>query len=94
MHKEAYDILAEFEKRVLPYALNTPGTRRFVGEHYRELAIQFYESGDMSRAVSSLENLLRLGPPLENSEDIHALIDKWKSGTTPEEVDSVGSIMP
>ena len=93
MHKEAYDILAEFEKRVLPYALNTPGTRRFVGEHYRELAIQFYESGDMSRAVSSLENLLRLGPPLENSEDIHVLIDKWKSGTTPREADSVGSIM-
>jgi tetratricopeptide (TPR) repeat protein len=93
MHKEAYDILAEFEKRVLPYALNTPGTRRFVGEHYRALAVYFYESGDMSRAVSSLENLLRLGPPLENSEDIHALIDKWKSGTTPKEVDSVGSIM-
>ena len=92
MHEEAYDVLAEFEKRVLPYALNTPGTGRFVAEHYRELALKFYESGDITRAVSSLENLLRLGPPLENSEDIHRLIDQWKLGAPPRDVDSLGSV--
>ena len=92
MHKEAYDVLAEVEKRVPPYALDFPETWQPVGQHYRELALYFYESGDMSRAVSALENLLRLGPPIENPEDIHAIIDRWKWGTTPKEADSVGSI--
>ena len=92
MHEEAYDVLAEVEKRVPPYALDFPETWQPVGQHYRELALYFYESGDMSRAVSSLENLLRLGPPIENPEDIHAIIDRWKWGITPKEADSVESI--
>ncbi len=92
MHEEAYDVLAEVEKRVPPYALDFPETWQLVGQHYRELALYFYESGDVTRAVSALENLLRLGPPIENPEDIHAIIDRWKSGTTPREVDSVGSL--
>ena len=92
MHEEAYDVLSEVEKRVPPYALDFPETWQLVGQHYRELALYFYESGDVTRAVSALENLLRLGPPIENPEDIHAIIDRWKSGTTPREVDSVGSI--
>ena len=94
MHEEAYDVLAEVEKRVPPYALDFPETWQLVGQHYRELALYFYESGDVTRAVSALENLLRLGPPIENPEDIHAIIDRWKWGTTPREADSVGSIMP
>ncbi len=94
MHEEAYDVLAEVEKRVPPYALDFPETWQPVGQHYRELALYFYESGDVTRAVSALENLLRLGPPIENPEDIHAIIDRWKWGTTPREADSVGSIMP
>ena len=92
MHEEAYDVLAEVEKRVPPYALDFPETWQLVGQHYRELALYFYESGDVTRAVSALENLLRLGPPIENPEDIHAIIDRWKWGTTPKEADSVGSI--
>ncbi len=92
MHEEAYDVLAEVEKRVPPYALDFPETWQPVGQHYRELALYFYESGDVTRAVSALENLLRLGPPIENPEDIHAIIDRWKWGTTPKEADSVGSI--
>lgn len=94
MHEEAYDVLAELEKRVPPYALDFPETWQLVGQHYRDIALHFYESGDVTRAVSSLENLLRLGPPLENPEDIHAIIDTWKRGTMPREADSVGSIMP
>ena len=94
MHEEAYDVLAEVEKRVPPYALDFPETWQLVGQHYRELALYFYESGDVTRAVSALENLLRLGPPIENPEDIHAIIDRWKWGTTPREADSVGSVMP
>ncbi len=94
MYEEAYDVLTEVEKRVPPYALDFPETWQLVGQHYRELALYFYESGDVTRAVSALENLLRLGPPIENPEDIHAIIDRWKSGTTPREVDSVGSAMP
>lgn len=78
MHEEAYDVLVEVEKRVPPYALDFPETWQFVGEHYRALALYFYESGDITRAVSSLENLLRLGPRLENPEDIRRLIDRWK----------------
>ena len=92
MHEEAYDVLAEVEKRVPPYALDFPETWQLVGQHYRELALYFYESGDVTRAVSALENLLRLGPPIENPEDIHAIIDRWKSGTTPREVDSMKSL--
>ena len=93
MHEEAYEVLMEVEKRVPPYALDFPETWQLVGAHYRELALYFYESGDATRAVSSLENLLRLGPPLENSEDIHRLIDQWKLRTTPRDVDSVGSVV-
>ncbi len=94
MHEEAYDVLVEVEKRVPPYALDFPETWQFVGEHYRALALYFYESGDITRAVSSLENLLRLGPRLENPEDIRRLIDRWKSGIVPEETDSMKSVMP
>ena len=94
MHEEAYDVLVEVEKRVPPYALDFPETWQFVGEHYRALALYFYESGDITRAVYSLENLLRLGPRLENPEDIHRLIDRWKSGIVPEETDSMKSVMP
>ena len=94
MHEKAYDVLVELEKRMPSYVLDSPATKQFAGEHYRELALYFYESGDMARAVSSLENLLRLGPPLENPEDIRTLIDRWKSGITPREADSVGSAMP
>ena len=90
MHREAYDVLLEVEKRVPPYALDFPETWQLVGTHYHALAIHFYESGDITRAVSSLENLLRLGPPLENPEDIRRLIDRWKLGTMPREADSVG----
>lgn len=94
MHEEAYDVLVEVEKRVPPYALDFPETWQFVGEHYRALALYFYESGDITRAVSSLENLLRLGPRLENPEDIRRLIDRWKSEIVPEETDSMKSVMP
>ncbi len=94
MHEEAYDVLVEVEKRVPPYALDFPETWQFVGEHYRALALYFYESGDITRAVSSLENLLRLGPRLENPEDIRRLIDRWKSEIVPEETDSIKSVMP
>ena len=94
MHKEAYDVLAELEKRMPSDVLDSPETRQFVGKYYRDLALYFYESGDVTRAVSSLENLLRLGPPLENSEDIHRLIDQWKLETPPKDVDSVGSVVP
>lgn len=94
MHEEAYDVLVEVEQRVPPYALDFPETWQFVGEHYRALALYFYESGDITRAVSSLENLLRLGPRLENPEDIRRLIDRWKSGIVPEETDSMKSVMP
>lgn len=93
MHEEAYDVLAELEKRVPPYALDFPETWQLVGQHYRALALYFYESGDVTRAVSALENLLRLGPPIENPEDIHAIIDTWKKGTMSRDVDSVGSMM-
>ena len=93
MHREAYDVLLEVEKRVPPYALDFPETWQLVGTHYHALAIHFYESGDITRAVSSLENLLRLGPPLENPEDIRRLIDRWKLGTMPREADSVGSVV-
>ncbi len=92
MHREAYDVLLEVEKRVPPYALDFPETWQLVGTHYHALAIYFYESGDITRAVSSLENLLRLGPPLENPEDIRRLIDRWKLGTPPREADSMGSV--
>ena len=90
MYSEAYEVLMEVEKRVPPYALDFPETWQLVGAHYRDIALYFYESGDATRAVSALENLLRLGPPIENPEDIHAIIEKWKSGTTPRDVDSVG----
>jgi len=90
MHTEAYDVLVEVEKRVPPYALDFPETWQLVGEHYRALALFFYESGDRVRAVSALENFLRLGPPIENPEDIRRLIDRWKLGTMPREADSVG----
>ncbi len=92
MHREAYDVLVEVEKRVPPYALDFPETWQLVGQHYRDLALYFYESGDVTHAVSALENFLRLGPPIENPEDVHAIIDRWKLGTTPREVDSVGSV--
>ena len=94
MHEEAYDVLAELEKRVPPYALDFPETWQLVGQHYRDIALYFYESGDITRAVSSLENLLRLGPRLENPEDIRRVIDGWKSGIVPEEPDSMKSVMP
>ena len=94
MHREAYEVLMEVEKRVPPYALDFPETWQLVGAHYRDIALYFYESGDVTRAVSALENLLRLGPPIENPEDIHAIIDQWKLGTTPRDVDSVGSAVP
>ena len=93
MHQEAYEVLVGVEKRVPPYALDFPETWQLVGAHYHALAIHFYESGDITRAVSSLENLLRLGPPLENPEDIRRLIDRWKQGTPPREADSVGSVV-
>ncbi len=83
-YKDAYDILIDLEKLVPPYALDIPETWQLVGRHYRDLAIYFAESGDIPLAVSSLENLLRLGPPMGNPEDIHELIDQWKSRTTPE----------
>ena len=92
MHREAYDVLVEVEKRVPPYALDFPETWQLVGQHYRDLALYFYESGDVTRAVSALENFLRLGPPIENPEDVHAIIDTWKRGTMPRGVDSVGSV--
>lgn len=92
MHREAYEVLVEVEKRVPPYALDFPETWQLVGQHYRDLALYFYESGDVTRAVSALENFLRLGPPIENPEDVHAIINTWKRGTTPRGVDSVGSI--
>lgn len=91
MHREAYEVLMEVEKRVPPYALDFPETWQLVGAHYRDIALYFYESGDVTRAVSALENLLRLGPPIENPEDIHAIIEQWKRGATPRDVDSVGS---
>ena len=90
MHREAYEVLMEVEKRVPPYALDFPETWQLVGAHYRDIALYFYESGDVTRAVSALENLLRLGPPIENPEDIHAIIEQWKRGATPRDVDSVG----
>ncbi len=90
MYNEAYEVLMEVEKRVPPYALDFPETWQLVGAHYRDIALYFYESGDATRAISALENLLRLGPPIENPEDIHAIIEKWKSGMTPRDVDSVG----
>ena len=81
-YKSAYDILIELEKRVPPYALDVPDVwQQLAGRHYRDLALLFVESDDTALAISSLENLLRLGPPIENPEDIHALIDKWKSRT-------------
>ncbi len=92
MHREAYEVLMEVEKRVPPYALDFPETWQLVGAHYRDIALYFYESGDVTRAVSALENLLRLGPPIENPEDIHAIIEQWKRGATPRDVDSVGSL--
>ncbi len=94
MHREAYEVLMEVEKRVPPYALDFPETWQLVGAHYRDIALYFYESGDVTRAVSALENLLRLGPPIENPEDIHAIIEQWKRGATPRDVDSVGSAVP
>ncbi len=92
MHREAYEVLMEVEKRVPPYALDFPETWQLVGAHYRDIALYFYESGDVTRAVSALENLLRLGPPIENPEDIHAIIEQWKRGATSRDVDSVGSL--
>ena len=92
MHREAYEVLTEVEKRVPPYALDFPETWQLVGAHYRDIALYFYESGDVTRAVSALENLLRLGPPIENPEDIHAIIEQWKRGATSRDVDSVGSL--
>ena len=80
MYKNAYDVLAELEKRVPPYALDVPEVwQQFAGRHYRDLAFRFADSNDIALAISSLENLLRLGPPVENPENIHAFIDKWKS---------------
>lgn len=80
MYKSAYDVLAELEKRVPPYALDIPEAwQELGGRHYGELAQRFANAGDSALVIASLENLLRLGPPIENPEDIHALIDKWKS---------------
>ena len=80
MYKSAYDVLAELEKRVPPYALDIPEAwQELGGRHYGELAQRFAIAGDSALVIASLENLLRLGPPIENPEDIHALIDKWKS---------------
>lgn len=90
MHTEAYEVLMEVEKRVPPYALDFPETWQLVGHHYRDIALYFYRSGDVTRAVASLENLLRLGPPLENPEDIRRLIEVWKREKMPREADSVG----
>ena len=77
-YKEAYEILTELEKRVPPHALDIPETWQIAGRHYRDLAVQFADDGEIELAITSLENLLRLGPPIENPSDIEALIEKWR----------------
>jgi len=77
-YKEAYDVLTQLEQRVPPHSLDIPETWQLAGRHYRDLAVEFADAGEIDLAISSLENLLRLGPPIENPEDIKALIIKWK----------------
>ena len=91
-YKDAYLILTELEKRVPPHALDIPETWQLAGQHYRDLAVQFADAGEIDLAISSLENLLRLGPPIANPDDIRALIDKWKNARDSTRLESL--IMP
>lgn len=79
MPKEAFNVLTELEAKLPPHALDVPEAWHHAGQHYRELAVKFAESGDIDLAVASLENLLRLGPAIQNPDEIRAVIDKWRS---------------
>ncbi|MCZ6631775.1 MAG: DUF2723 domain-containing protein [bacterium] len=78
LYKEAYQILLEAEKRIPAHALDNPDAWQIAGRHYKDLAVKLSEAGDFDLAVASLESLLRLGPPIQNSGEIEAIIQKWK----------------
>lgn len=78
MIKESFHILNELERYVPPHALDIPETWQIAGRNYRDLAIAFAETGEIDLALSALENLLRLGPPVQNPEQIRALMEQWK----------------
>jgi hypothetical protein len=78
MPKEAFKVLTELERRLPPHALDVPEAWHHAGQHYRELAVQFAEDGEIDLALASLENLLRLGPEIQNPEEIKNVIERWR----------------
>lgn len=78
LYKDAYQILQKAEERIPPHALDNRDAWQIAGRHYKDLAVKLSESGDFDLAVASLESLLRLGPPIQNSDEIEAIIRKWK----------------
>ncbi len=88
-YKEAFHILGELEKRVPPHALDMPDTWQMAGRNYRDLALHFSETGETDLALASLENLLRLGPQVQNPEQIRAMIENWKNKKTDIPSDSI-----
>ncbi|MFT5369571.1 MAG: hypothetical protein ACI8V2_004549 [Candidatus Latescibacterota bacterium] len=77
--QDAFQVLTELEKRLPPHALDQPEAWHHASQHYRDLAIQFAEAGEIDLALASLENLLRLGPKIQNPEEIRNVIERWRN---------------
>lgn len=89
MPQNAFHVLAELEKHLPPHALDVPEAWHHASQHYRDLALQFAEDGEIELALASLENLLRLGPPIQNPDEIRNVIERWRLEKAKQTSDSV-----
>lgn len=79
LYKKAFQTLQEAEKRVPPYAIDTPETWGILGRHYREIAIKLNEAGELDLALAALDELLRIGPKIKDRENLEAVIRSQKN---------------